>query len=208
MIDPADRQELQVDGIADSVAYTQSIIAEEVRLLSGQPGKVILGGISQGGSIALWALLRQRQLGTRLGGFVGTNTWLPFAHNFKRILLLGESSSNSSSNDCSSNAKDSKTPSLDPFVRETIGFADRDIDASKAEAAAVNVASGIPVFMGHGVDDVCVNVALGREAVQVLSMAGFNVQWKEYVGAELDGHWFKVPDEMDDIYAFLSCLSG
>lgn len=47
-----------------------------------------------------------------------------------------------------------------------------------------------------------VDVQLGREARDVLSKVGFRVEWKEYLGAELEGHWIKVPEEVDDITAF------
>jgi len=49
-------------------------------------------------------------------------------------------------------------------------------------------------------------VALGRQAARVLAQAGLKVEWKEYSGAEEEGHWFKVPDEMDDIHRFLAHL--
>ena len=62
----------------------------------------------------------------------------------------------------------------------------------------------VPVFMGHGIDDAYVGVELGRGAMQLLSKADFRVQWKEYCGAELEGHRLKVPEEMDDIYEFLT----
>jgi len=61
-----------------------------------------------------------------------------------------------------------------------------------------------PVFIGHGSDDAYVDVELGRQAADVLRLGGWKVEWKEYVGAEVEGHWFKVPDEMDDIFSFLT----
>jgi len=60
-----------------------------------------------------------------------------------------------------------------------------------------------PIFMGHGVDDAYVDVALGREAAQVLRRVGFMVHSKEYTGAEQEGHWFKVPEGLDDLHDFL-----
>ena len=206
-MDPTEKQELQLDGIADSVAHTQSIIDEEIRRLHGRLEHVVLGGISQGGSIALWTLIRHRQLGLRLGGFVATNTWLPFANNLKSVLSTEENGSSRLTSKYIENSSDSTNSSsakFDPFIRETIGLTDNKNTTLKTTAASL--ASQIPVFMGHGVDDASVDIKLGREAQQVLSLAGFNVQWKEYVDADLNGHWFKIPEEMDDIYAFLSCL--
>jgi lysophospholipase-2 len=61
-----------------------------------------------------------------------------------------------------------------------------------------------PVFIGHGVDDAYVDVKLGRQAARILTQAGLLVEWKEYSSAEEEGHWFKIPDEMDDIHRFLA----
>jgi predicted esterase len=60
-----------------------------------------------------------------------------------------------------------------------------------------------PVFLGHGVDDAVVDVELGRRAHEVLADVGFQVAWKEYSGAELEGHWLKAPEQIDDIASFL-----
>lgn len=59
----------------------------------------------------------------------------------------------------------------------------------------------IPVFLGHGSADPKVSVNLGREMVHLLSAGlGMDVTWKAYEGF---GHWYKVPDEIDDILSFL-----
>ncbi|KAK2598017.1 hypothetical protein QQS21_005854 [Conoideocrella luteorostrata] len=60
-----------------------------------------------------------------------------------------------------------------------------------------------PVFLGHGVDDAIVDIELGRQAARVLNDVGLTVTSVEYSGAELDGHWFKEPEEMNDIAKFL-----
>jgi predicted esterase len=65
-----------------------------------------------------------------------------------------------------------------------------------------------PVFLGHGVDDGTVDVELGRQARTVLEGLGMEVEWKEYKGAELEGHWIKVPEEMDDIVRFLKAVKA
>lgn len=59
----------------------------------------------------------------------------------------------------------------------------------------------IPVFLGHGSADPKVSVNLGQEMVYLLSAGlGMDVTWKVYEGF---GHWYKVPDEIDDILSFL-----
>jgi predicted esterase len=61
-----------------------------------------------------------------------------------------------------------------------------------------------PVFLGHGSDDAWVDVELGRNVRNVLTGFGMNVVWKEYTGAEEEGHWLKEPEEFDDILLFFA----
>ena len=76
------------------------------------------------------------------------------------------------------------------------------LSATKA-AGEQNSASHLqsPIFLRHGSADDRVSVKLGEQ------MAGFlaqrlklDVTWKAYQGF---GHWYKVPDETDDIVLFL-----
>jgi predicted esterase len=60
-----------------------------------------------------------------------------------------------------------------------------------------------PVSIGHGIDDELVDVKLGREARDVLVEVGYKVDWREYEGAEQEGHWLKEREEVEDIVGFL-----
>ncbi|KAK0669407.1 hypothetical protein QBC41DRAFT_355806 [Cercophora samala] len=130
----------------------------------------------------MWSLLCQTRLDRRLGALVATNTWLPFAKNIEKIL---GGRRNASQDDRS----------------------DSDVFVESMTSAWTTVPSpsllSTPVFLGHGTDDAMVDVQLGRDARDVLAKVGFQVEWKEYSGAELEGHWIKVPEEVDDITAFL-----
>ncbi|KAL2010305.1 hypothetical protein VTN00DRAFT_6112 [Thermoascus crustaceus] len=58
-----------------------------------------------------------------------------------------------------------------------------------------------PIFLGHGSDDPEVSVRLGERMTFLLSeKPHMDVTWKAYEGF---GHWYKVPDETDDMVAFL-----
>ncbi|KAL2752125.1 hypothetical protein ACRALDRAFT_1058903 [Sodiomyces alcalophilus JCM 7366] len=165
LTDPTARQNLQVDGLRESVGYVLEIMEEESKRLGGNPQRLVLGGISQGGAVGMWALLCQRDATMGLGGFFAASTWLPFAADVEDFLVQ-------------------KTwPTKGPENTEPK-------DAT-------------PVFMGHGTDDAYVDVELGRQAAHILAQGGWKVEWNEYVGAEEEGHWFKVPDEMDAICEFL-----
>lgn len=65
-----------------------------------------------------------------------------------------------------------------------------------------------PVLMGHGSDDAYVDIELGREVQTTLRHIGFEVEWKEYSGADEEGHWLKEPEQVDDISAFIQRAIG
>lgn len=63
-----------------------------------------------------------------------------------------------------------------------------------------------PVFLGHGAADPKVSVRLGEQMVQLLAgPLDMDVTWKQY---EDFGHWYKVPDEIDDLVDFLRTKTG
>jgi lysophospholipase II len=182
LTDPTARQDLQVDGLLASVAYVKELMEEEIERLGGDSRRLILGGISQGGAVGLWALFSQRDVTTRPGAFFAASTWLPFAADVEG--LLGGQKPQSERVDGCAEAKD-----------KVLGMLRRLSLPSPSQHT--------PIFIGHGVDDAYVDVELGRQVVAVLRQGGWEVEWREYSGAEEEGHWFKVPDEMDDIYSFL-----
>ncbi|KAK5992565.1 Acyl-protein thioesterase 1-like protein [Cladobotryum mycophilum] len=195
LTDPTIRQDLQIAGIKTSATHICHILEDEIQQLNGKSEKLVLGGISQGGAVAIWSLLyRKRSQSERLGGFVGANTWLPFATSIQDILTrngspdLGNSTSPTRSDH-------------DPFL-ETI------LEPLKSELQHTNGRFlQTPILMGHGIDDAYVDVELGREASHVLASIGFKVEWRDYIGAEQEGHWLKIPEQLDDIAVFLARLS-
>lgn len=166
------------------MGYLAGVLDGEVRLLGGRSERVVLGGISQGGAIALWTLLCRPALERGLCAFVGASTWLPFAAEIEGVL---------------------DEPAA-PQGGAPLGFVEHMVaplrDALRQHRAGALLRT--PVFMGHGSDDAYVDVELGREAARVLGRGGFGVEWREYSGAEQEGHWLKVPGEVDDIRAFLA----
>ncbi|QKX55272.1 uncharacterized protein TRUGW13939_02364 [Talaromyces rugulosus] len=58
-----------------------------------------------------------------------------------------------------------------------------------------------PVFLGHGCEDPKVSVHLGEKMARLLAdQMQMNVTWKAYEGL---GHWYRIPNEIDDIIRFL-----
>ena len=191
LTDTSARADLQMEGIRQSVAYIQSILDQEAARLGGQARKVVIMGISQGGAIGMWTLLCQELLGKRLGAFVGASTWLPFAANIQRLLLQHDS--------CEADNGSPKADPWDAFVADMLSTGNGPASSSGTDRSA----RATPIFLGHGVDDAVVDVELGREAQEVLANVGFQTEWKEYSGAELEGHWLKTPAQIDDIASFL-----
>ncbi|KAL2202999.1 hypothetical protein CC79DRAFT_1373143 [Sarocladium strictum] len=85
------------------------------------------------------------------------------------------------------------------FERDLLGL--EQLEDSKTEKTA----HGTPVFLGHGVKDEKKPLAQGRAAAQVMGDAGYEVQWKAY---EDLGHWYQIPEEIDDVVEFISSKVG
>ncbi|KAF4342826.1 acyl thioesterase 1 [Fusarium beomiforme] len=180
LTDTTARQDLQTPGIEDSVSYLMSILNGEVVKVGGDFKKIVLGGISQGAAVGMWTLLCINP--PTLGAFFGTSTWLPLASDIKDYF----------SSEASSNTDDASV-----FVDGMLAQLKLALNKSNERPLLT------PVFLGHGTDDAYVDVKLGREARDVLTQIGFTVLWKEYQGAEQEGHWIKEPEEVDDLVAFL-----
>lgn len=78
----------------------------------------------------------------------------------------------------------------------------RDIlDLESVSISGTFPALQTPVFLGHGSADPKVSVHLGERMAELLSeKLKMDVTWKAYEGF---GHWYKVPDEIDDVLDFL-----
>ena len=73
LTDPSTKEELQVEGLRDSVQHILDIISKELEFVPA--GNLVLLGISQGCATAIHALLAGQH---QLGGFIGIAGWLPF----------------------------------------------------------------------------------------------------------------------------------
>lgn len=182
LTDPSARQDLQTPGLLASVYHVSLVMREEVDRLGGDAGRVVLGGISQGGAVAMLTLLSGR--GTGIGGFFAASTWLPFAADVEDALPRGEVP-----------AEMDETP-RDVILRMMAG-GEKPGDSGRRA----------PVLLCHGTDDAYVDVDLGREAARILRQVGHEVTWREYTGAEQEGHWFKVPEGIDDVLLFLQQIA-
>ena len=220
--DPSERQELQYEGLKETAEFMYELVRHEASLLGGV-GNVIIGGLSQGCAMALIVLLSFAGSGAAsdegkctgkpgkefLGGFIGMSGWLPFAQDIASAALPTFQGGDEGNDD----------PFGEPPVSQDL--AERfDVDESML-ARQLRVANFVrdivdlaplegqtsqtrlhhtPCFLGHGTADEKVSFHLGEESRDTLRQLGLNVTWKQY--DEL-GHWYKVPDELNDIACFL-----
>ncbi|KAG7417015.1 hypothetical protein LZL87_009412 [Fusarium oxysporum] len=182
LTDTTARQDLQIPGIKESVSYIRTILDQEIERLDGDAAKVVLGGISQGAAVGMWTLLCLNPIPRPLGAFFATNTWLPFAPSIEKYL-----------------SHDPTIPMDEgtEFVAEMLAQSKVTLPQSSERFQST------AVFLGHGTDDAYVDVELGRKARDIIVQAGLKVEWREYRGAEQEGHWFKAPEEVDDLLNFL-----
>jgi lysophospholipase-2 len=179
------RQDLQADGLRESVSHILKILEEEINLLDGRSDRVYLGGISQGMATSLWTLLcAPGRIHAPLGGFVGFCGWLPFAHQAEQVI--------------NQNGHAQRKRIVSDLFRRIITDPE---DLPQRDSDDLSVLK-TPVFLSHGVDDPWVSVNLGRQAAQVLQGMGIQTEWNEFTGAESDGHWIKEPEGFDQVLRF------
>ncbi|OJJ02526.1 hypothetical protein ASPVEDRAFT_133391 [Aspergillus versicolor CBS 583.65] len=173
-----ERQDLQVEGLRESVLHILAILESEIHLLDGRASHVYLGGISQGMATALSTVFCARDIINQpLGGILGFCGWLPFADKAEGLIQRSKAT-----NTCRAL---SQMQRLD----------------------GVSSVFSTPVLLGHGTDDAWVPVELGRQSLRILREVMEHVEWKEFTGAEGEGHWIKEPEGFDYILEFLGARS-
>ncbi len=189
--EPSFREESQRAGLAESAAEIMVIIAEELTRVP--PRNLVLGGLSQGCAMALAVLL---SLEHPVGGFVGMSGWCPYESGIHMVLEdLGDDDFDPFSRDDDAGQAQGKPVKAQTFERELLCL--EAVDEPAMERTAYRTA----VFLGHGEADEQVPVRLGEAAAAVVRAAGYTVHWKCY---KEQGHWYKLPDEIDDIIEFIA----
>ncbi|KAK7033829.1 Abhydrolase-2 domain-containing protein [Favolaschia claudopus] len=181
-------EQLQYEGIRETSAFVHSLILQEAELVGVD--RVILGGLSQGCAAALHVLLNFQPNNGSLGGFVGMSGWLPFVEMFV--------DNEEEDRDDTVDQTDLQISALNT-ARDIASLSALDPGKNQAPAFAHT-----PILLGHGIHDEKVSITLGEHARDVLQHLGCKTQWKAYD----EGHWYKVPDQINDMVVWLkSCMN-
>jgi lysophospholipase II len=195
--DPSALEELQIDGLRESVIFMHGLIEREIQIFGPTAGdRIILGGISQGCAVAITALLTGM---CGIGAFVGFNGWMPLMDSMIDFVSEGALDKRElGRRECQR---------LAHALRKRLDFSEKDIRRS---IQALNDPSPepedehlhTPVFLSHTADDNFIEIALGRDMRDTMFALGLNkVVWKEY---GIGGHWIPAPEGFEDIVDFLN----
>ncbi|KAI1196827.1 phospholipase/carboxylesterase [Nemania serpens] len=198
--DPSYRKEVQLQGLAESAVEIRELLRQEIDVAGVPPGNIILGGISQGCGMSLSVLLG---LEYPLGGYIGISGYLPYQQEIEDAINGEDTSDDGIDDDNPFATSDDESLPTDPALR-ALNF-ERDllcIDTPQDASSKQNqTASSTPIFLGHGDADEKKPYKLGEAAARTMRAAGYNkVEWKLYPGL---GHWYRIPDEIDDIVEFI-----
>jgi lysophospholipase-2 len=187
LTDISAESDLQIPGIRESICHNRKILENELTQVQNDSRRIILGGISQGAAVGYWLLLSVHEQ-ISLGGFFAASSWLPFDSDVLKYFVAEELHDSGIKG---SSVSDSK------FVQSMIS----------TPVGNINITDRTPILIGHGLDDAYVDVELGKSARDVFRKAGYVVEWTEYKGADEEGHWFKEPEQVQDIASFMGKVS-
>ncbi|RMZ84414.1 hypothetical protein DV738_g469, partial [Chaetothyriales sp. CBS 135597] len=232
--DPAERQDLQYDGLRETTEFIGRIVMEEAAGLTEGVRNVLVGGLSQGCAMALiislsfiWsgssgleeslaASTEAPVVNQSLAGFIGMSGWLPFAGDIASVAERDDEEgddddpfqttsvepTHTADTATAGNSFYARQLRASNYVRDLVDLAPLPQglqDTAGQEHSTPPHLCSTPYFLGHGTLDEKVSVRLGQESRAVLSQLGLDVTWAPYD----EGHWYKVPDELDDIASFL-----
>lgn len=195
--DASHRSERELRGLGESYGEILRIVGREAAEAS--PQNVILGGLSQGCAMGLICLLA---LTFPIGGFIGMSGRLLFNEDIRGLVnashkVLDEDDPFSTGND-DGGASD-PVVMVQGYVRHALSIEDL-VDPSGERSSILT-----PVFFGHGDSDETVRPSRGREAYETMRAVGLQAEWKCYAD---QGHWYKIPDEINDIVEFIKARVG
>ncbi|OJD10355.1 hypothetical protein ACJ73_09829 [Blastomyces percursus] len=208
---------LSRDGLRASVGYLLELVEEEGRILGGV-GRVIVGGFSQGGVVALGAAMafdaEADGCGEALGGCVAMSTWLPFQRELMGLVGSEGGEDRGTAVVDEEDEEEDGAPTPDPnlaikakrWFRENILGIPPPPGATDSQSQYPASASPpkTPIWLAHGALDEHVLPQFGEDAAKTLEALGWNVTFMLYDDLS---HWI-MRDELADLAIFLNVVAG
>jgi predicted esterase len=190
------RQDLQQDGLRESVTYIHSLLKAEIDVVGAK--NIVLLGMSQGCATMLVSLLLWE--GEEIAAGIGMCGWLPFRRKIEESLEVvgAEAFFEHDGIEINQRERTSKLEQTMDWLKEELEFGNVSRNSSNCPL------SNLPIFLGHGTKDEKVPVGLGREAAGILKELEVDVNWNEY---ERLGHWYS-SELLGDVLKFMSTLPG
>lgn len=192
----ANGSERQLRGLGESYKEILELLSQEVEKVSRE--NVILGGLSQGCAMSLISLLA---VDFPVGGFIGMSGRLPFGDDIHDIAITedGEDDEDNPFDTGEDKKPEDPISMVQRYVRHLLSVDDQEQPSQERSSIQT------PIFLGHGALDEKVLPSRGEKAYQTLKTIGFRAEWRCY--ADL-GHWYKIPDEIEDIVEFVKASVG
>ncbi len=194
--DPSYRKELQLQGLAESALDILELLRQEQETRRIPPSNIVLGGLSQGCAMSLSVLL---SLDYCIGGFVGISGYLPFQDDFDEAVEAAVVDEDDPFSRSVNRGYEDPAVQATIFAKDLLGL------PLLEKPGRESTAHSTPIFLGHGSADEKVPCSLGEAMATTLEKADYKVELKVYHGL---GHWYKIPDEIDDIVEFLRLVVG
>ncbi len=161
-------------GILRSQQIVHALVRAETAERGIAPQRIVLGGFSQGGCLALFAGLTSP---VRLGGIFALSSYLLIPKRLRELFLAAKNSSSSSSSSGSGSGSSSSAISSSVATAASSAASTTASAAGKGGPAASHAP---PIFMGHGDQDPLIEHEWGVQTASILREWGLSVDFRTY----------------------------
>ncbi|KAJ4288441.1 hypothetical protein N0V90_011676 [Kalmusia sp. IMI 367209] len=203
--EPEVKQHLQVTGLRETSAFLHGLLKQEIDTVGAS--NVVLMGLSQGCAASIIATLLWE--GESFGALVGMCGYLPFCRGMRDFVVDGVNDGIKLENE--DDVEDifervDEDPRHGTRLERAVEWLREELQVSKEGEKRTEPPTirSIPVFMGHGAEDVQVPYETGRLAAETLRVVDVDVAWQGYEGL---GHWYS-EEMLRDVVRFLKALKG
>lgn len=185
----------QLEGLRETSLFLHELLRHEISIIGAN--NVILGGLSQGCAASMIAMLLWD--GPPLRAMFGMCGWLPLREYLERIAKPTAGGEEGEHSTVVFDRADGLPEHGLDTCSEALQALRIELDFPIRSSTPAKLYQQIPMFLGHGILDHKVPIALGREAARCLRSLGCTVETKEYAGL---GHWYS-DNMLADIVRFL-----